>query len=101
MSTVREYDARVDTKKRVTLRGTQYRNYHVREYADGRIEMLPQELVDVSARTLEMMDRSIESLNKGVAGAPVDLSRQRFRNRIPYLSFSRVTIYLNHGRENS
>lgn len=32
--------------------------------------MLPQELVDVSARAVEMMDRSIESLNKGVAGEP-------------------------------
>ena len=77
MTTVREYDARVDTKKRVTLRGTQYRNYHVREYADGRIEMLPQELVDVSARTVKMMDSSIESLNNGVAGEPLDLSRFR------------------------
>ncbi|MDA3949304.1 MAG: hypothetical protein PF508_08755 [Spirochaeta sp.] len=77
MSTVREYDARVDTKRRVTLRGTQYRNYHVREYADGRIEMLPQELVEISARTVELMDSSIENLNKGVAGEPPDLSRFR------------------------
>jgi hypothetical protein len=26
-------------------------------------------------RTVEMMDRSIENLNKGVAGEPLDLSR--------------------------
>jgi hypothetical protein len=77
MSTVREYDARVDTKKRVTLRGTEYRNYHVREFADGRIEMLPQKLVEISARTVEMMDRSIENLNKGMVGDPLDLSRFR------------------------
>ena len=75
MSTVRKYDARVDTKKRITLRGTQFRNYHVREYADGRIEMLPQELVEISARTVEMMDSSIESLNEGVVGEPLKLSR--------------------------
>ena len=75
MNTVREYDARVDTKKRVTLRGTQYRHYRVREYADGRIEMRPQELVEVSARTVEMMDRAIENLDKGEAGKPLDLSR--------------------------
>jgi len=75
MSTVREYDARVDTKKRVTLRGTQFRNYRVREYADGRIEMRPQELVEVSARTVEMMDRAIENLDKREAGKPLDLSR--------------------------
>jgi len=77
MSTVREYDARVDMKKRVTLRGTQYRNYHVREYADGRIELLPQELVEVSSRSLEMMDRSIENFNNGVVGNPLDVSRFR------------------------
>ena len=74
-NTVREYDARVDTKKRVTLRGTQYRNYRVREYADGRIEMRPQELAEVSARTVEMMDRAIENLDKREAGKPLDLSR--------------------------
>ena len=74
MNTVREYDVRVDTKQRITLRGTQYRNYHVREYADGGIEMLPQELVEISARTVEMMNSSIESLKKGVAGEPLDLS---------------------------
>ena len=77
MNTVREYDARVDTKKRVTLRGTQYRNYHVREYDDGRIEMLPQELIEISTQTVEMMDRSIESLNEGAAGESLDLSRFR------------------------
>jgi len=37
--------------------------------------MLPQELVEVSARAVEMMDRSIENLNRGVAGNPLDLSR--------------------------
>ena len=77
MSTIREYDARVDMKKRVTLRGTRYRNYHVREYADGRFELLPQELVAVSSRSLEMMDRSIENLNNGVPGNPLDVSRFR------------------------
>jgi len=80
MNTVREYDARVDTKKRVTLRGTQYRHYRVREYADGRIEMRPQELVEVSERTVEMMDRAMENLDKGEAGTPLDLSR--FKNQL-------------------
>ena len=70
MSTVREYDARVDTKKRVTLRGSEYRHYHVREYADGRIELFPQELLEISSRTLEMMDRSIENLDQASPVAP-------------------------------
>jgi hypothetical protein len=47
------------------------------ESPDERIEMLPQELIEVSERTVGMMDRSIESLNKGAAGEPLDLSRFR------------------------
>ena len=74
MDAVREYDARVDTKKRVTVRGSQYTNYHVREYADGRVEMIPQELIEVSKRSLEMMDRSVDNLAQGRAGDPLDLS---------------------------
>jgi hypothetical protein len=70
-------DVRVDTKKRLTLRGAQYRSYHVREYADGRIEMMPQDLVEVSERIVEMMDRSMESFDKGEAGELLDLSHFR------------------------
>ena len=37
MSPVSEYDAKIDVKKRLTLRGATYGHYHVREYKDGRI----------------------------------------------------------------
>ena len=37
--------------------------------------MRPQELAEVSARTVEMMDRAIENLDKREAGKPLDLSR--------------------------
>ena len=40
--TVREYDAKLDTKKRVTLRSVLFDYYHVTEYADGRIVMEPR-----------------------------------------------------------
>lgn len=74
MNTVKEYDARVDAKRRVTLRGTNYSHYRVRVFEDGRIELRPQELVEISEATLKMMDNSMETLNKGKAGKPVDLS---------------------------
>ncbi len=74
---VKEYDARIDIKKRVTIRGAQYENYHVYEYENGRIMLEPRVLVnpfEVSKNTLGMMDTAIENLNKGKASKPVDLS---------------------------
>lgn len=77
MALVKEYDARIDVKRRVTLRGAQYDHYHVQEYPDGRIVLEPRELVaplEVSKRTLATMDESIKNLKKGKASKPVDLS---------------------------
>ena len=74
---IKEYDAKVDSKKRLTLRETPFEYYHVEHFADGRIMLEPRELVEparVSARTLEMMDRSMDNLKKGIVSEPVDLS---------------------------
>jgi len=74
---VKEYDARIDMKKRVTLRGAKYANYHVQEYPNGRIVLEPRELVapfEVSRNTLGMMDSAMENIKKGKASKPVDLS---------------------------
>ena len=74
---IREYDAKIDTKKRLTLRETPFEYYHVEQYADGRILLEPRELVapfQVSARTLSMMDASVEHLDKGDVSAVIDLS---------------------------
>lgn len=74
---VKEYNARMDMKKRVTLRGAQYSNYHVQEYPDGRIVLEPRELVapfEVSRNTLGMMDSAMANIKKGKPSKPVDLS---------------------------
>ena len=34
---VKEYDAKIDAKKRITLRNSLFEYYHVEEYSDGRI----------------------------------------------------------------
>lgn len=73
----REYDAKVDSKKRLTLRETPYEYYHVEHYSDGRILLQPRQLVEpfrVSENTLNMMDQSMENLKRGVAGSAVNLS---------------------------
>ena len=43
--TIHSYDAKIDMKKRITLRNTRYEYYHVEEYDDGRILLEPRQLV--------------------------------------------------------
>jgi hypothetical protein len=77
MEAVKEYDARIDTKKRITLRGARYDHYHVEELEDGRIILEPRQLVapfELSKRTLETMDESMKNLKKGKVSKPVDLT---------------------------
>jgi hypothetical protein len=55
MATVKEYDAKLDSRKRITIRDAEYDHYHVREFEDGRIVLEPRVLVapnPVTARTL-------------------------------------------------
>ena len=73
---VREYDAKIDTKKRITLRGSRYEYYHVIEFPNGKIELQPRELkepFEISREALHMMDLSMENLKKGIASEALDL----------------------------
>ena len=86
MSPVSEYDAKIDVKKRLTLRGATYGHYHVREYKDGRIVLEPRELVKpftVSRRTLKVMDSSMANLKKGIVSDSIDLSAARKVKQAP------------------
>jgi len=77
MQTSVEYDANVDMKKRITLRGSKYSHYHVEELEDGRIILEPRVLVspfEISKNTLSMMDSSVKSFKQGRVSNPVDLS---------------------------
>ena len=74
----REYVAKIDSKKRLTLRETPFEYYHVEHYPDGRILLQPRELTEplrISENTLSMMDTSMENLKNGVTGTAVDLSQ--------------------------
>ena len=76
MKTV-EYDAKVDAKKRITIRNANYSYYHVREMESGVILLEPRELrapFQISANTLAMMDKSIQNFKAGNVSAPIDLS---------------------------
>lgn len=77
LNAVKTYDAKIDVKKRITLRNSRFDYYHVKEFADGRIVLEPRELVapfEVSQATLSMMDSAVANLKKGKVSRPVDLS---------------------------
>ena len=76
-SAIREYDAKLDSKKRLTLREAGYEYYHVSVLPDQRIVLEPRVLTtpfEVSANTLKMMDGSVDSMKKGKVSPAIDLS---------------------------
>ena len=72
---VKTYDAKIDSKKRITLRNAMYEYYHVEEFDDGRIVLEPRELVlpfQISEKSLTMMDQAMDNLKKGIVSKEVD-----------------------------
>lgn len=73
---IKEYDAKVDNKKRVTIRETIYEYFHIKQYKDGSILLEPRVLVEpfeVSQNTLKMMDSSIKNIKKGKVSKKLNL----------------------------
>ena len=71
---VKSYDAKIDSKKRISIRNAQFDYYHVDELDDGTIVLSPRVLVDpfdISKNTLGMMDESIKNLKNGKVSNPV------------------------------
>jgi len=74
---IREYDAKLDSKKRLTLREANFDYYHVSVLPDQKIVLEPRVLTSpftVSANTLNMMDQSVENMKKGKVSPAIDLS---------------------------
>lgn len=69
-----EVDVKKDARNRVTLPDAGFDHYHVRVFDDGHYELYPRVLTEplISARTLEMMDASMASLEEGQVGEPLD-----------------------------
>lgn len=82
-----DYTAKLDTKRRLLLRGDDalYDIYQVRHRDDGVIELRPQLTVDVasiSARTLATIERSMKALEQGEVSPPVDLAEAQLDNQL-------------------
>ena len=74
---IKEYDAKLDSKRRLTLRNASFEYYHVQEMDNGTIVLEPRELTvpfQISANTLAMMDASVRNMKAGKVSAPLDLS---------------------------
>ena len=74
---IREYDAKLDSKNRLTLRDAGYEYYHVTILSDQRIVLEPRVLTspfEVSANTLRMMDSAVENMKMGKVSSALDLS---------------------------
>ncbi len=74
---VKDYIVHIDSKKRITLRGSAYEYYDVKEYSNGCIILEPREMkvpASISAKTLEDMDRAVANIKRGEVSEPVDLS---------------------------
>ena len=70
------YDAKMDSKKRVTLRGAKYDYYNVQEMDDGSVILSPRVLVspfEVSENALKAMDQSMENFKGGKVSKPIKL----------------------------
>ena len=72
--TLKQYDAKLDSKKRITIRNPKYEYYHVSEQENGIIILEPRELVDpftISKKTYEDMQEDVNNLKNGIVSDPV------------------------------
>lgn len=76
---VKEYDAKIDSKKRLTIRGTEYDYFHIKHYKNGSILLEPRVLVEpkISKETLEMIEESVDNYREGKISKPVDVSKYK------------------------
>ena len=77
MESIREYDAKLDSKKRLTLREAGFEYYHVSVLPDQRIVLEPRVLTtpfEVSANTLKMMDKSTKNMKSNKVSPAINLS---------------------------
>lgn len=73
---LKTYDAKLDSKKRITIRNPKYEYYHVVEKENGTVVLEPRELVDpfiVSKNTYNSMMEDAENLKKGIVSEPIKL----------------------------
>ena len=69
----KNYDAKLDAKRRLTIRNASTEFYHVTEYEDGTVTLEPRVLV--SPDMLEQIDEAVKRHKAGHKGAKLDWSK--------------------------
>lgn len=69
----KNYDAKLDTKRRVTIRNARTEFYHVTEYEDGSVKLEPRVLV--SPDMLEQIEAGVKRHKAGCKGTKLDWSK--------------------------
>ena len=75
---LKTYDARLDSKKRITIRNPKYEYYHVVEQENGVVVLEPRKLVDpitISKKTLDAIDKAMENVQNGKVYGPVKIKK--------------------------
>jgi hypothetical protein len=69
----KNYDVKLDTKRRVTIRNARTEFYHVTEYEDGTVKLEPRVLI--SPDMLEQIDSAVKRHKAGRRGTKLDWSK--------------------------
>jgi hypothetical protein len=77
-SAAKEYRARIDARKRLTLRGAENRDFRVVHRKDGSILLQPlvtEEEAPVSGHALRAIDKAIRNLRAGKRSTAANLGK--------------------------
>lgn len=77
---IQEKEVKLDSRHRVTVSKPLSRYYKMKQYADGKIVMEPQELI--SKEVLEQMDESMRNIKAGKIGIPVNMEEVEFLSNL-------------------
>jgi len=72
---VKQYETKLDAKKRLLIRKSKYAYFLVKEFDDGHIVLEPKVLVspdEISENTLQMMDEAVNNFKSGTVSDPID-----------------------------
>lgn len=69
----KNYDTKLDTKRRVTIRNARTEFYHVTEYEDGTVKLEPRVLI--SPDMLDQIDAAVKRHKAGHKGRKLDWSK--------------------------
>ena len=58
MATVKEYEAKLDARNRLTIRDAGFEHYHVQEFEDGTVVLKPRVLVSPTLLTAETLRKA-------------------------------------------